>query len=128
MYIVRILLCCLFLGSAWSLQAQDNSANVTIFTENNEAFYLVVNGKNINSAPETNVSTSLQGKQRVKIAFTDNSLMPISTTLKIDPNYTYTYRIVSAGKLASKTNEKLGTNLKVKQEKRLLKLFDKKEK
>jgi hypothetical protein len=83
----------LLILSATSLVAQ---SNLSIFNNNGQQFYVVLNGIRQNSKPETNVQVGQikNGSYAVKIIFADGKTPDIDKNFMIDAPYDITTRVV----------------------------------
>ncbi|MDP4596479.1 MAG: DUF4476 domain-containing protein [Crocinitomicaceae bacterium] len=86
-----ILLLLLFLSSALFAQS-----NLSIFNNNGQSFYVVLNGIRQNSKPETNVQVGQikNGSYAVKVIFADGKTPDIDKNFLIDAPYDITARII----------------------------------
>jgi hypothetical protein len=89
----QALLSCLFVLSAFTVQAQDS--NIILFTENGERFTAILNGLRQNEKPETNVKvTGLNASAyKLKVIFGDAALGQFNETLYLEPGNETTYVI-----------------------------------
>ncbi|MFN5652222.1 MAG: hypothetical protein ACK465_01210, partial [Flavobacteriia bacterium] len=71
-------------------------SNLSIFNNNGQQFYVVLNGIRQNSKPETNVQVSQikNGSYAVKVIFADGKTPDIDKNFMIDAPYDITARIV----------------------------------
>lgn len=74
----------------------DAQSNLSIFNNNGQQFYVVLNGIRQNSKPETNVQVSQikNGSYAVKVIFADGKTPDIDKNFMIDAPYDITTRIV----------------------------------
>jgi hypothetical protein len=81
----------LFIFSALSAQS-----NLSIFNNNGQSFYIVLNGIRQNSKPETNVQVGQikNGSYAVKVIFADGKTPDIDKNFMIDAPYDITARII----------------------------------
>lgn len=81
------------------LLAQKNLGNLTVFSEDGDKFFLILNGEKQNAKPETNIRVEElpQPYYSAKIVFEDSSLAPMSKQMQIidgdDKMMDVTYRI-----------------------------------
>src|SRR5205085_6529452 len=78
--LMRKLLLLIALAIPSLLFAQQKVGNLTIFSEDGDKFYLILNGEKQNTAPQTNIRVEElpQPYYNAKIIFADSAVMPIS--------------------------------------------------
>ena len=87
----------IFLFSAlFTFSALNAQSNLSIFNNNGQSFYVVLNGIRQNSKPETNVQVSQikNGSYAVKVIFADGKTPDIDKNFMIDAPYDITARII----------------------------------
>lgn len=87
---IFFLLVCFGASIAWS------QSNLSIFNNNGQQFYVVLNGIRQNSIPQTNVQVAQikNGNYAVKVIFADGKTADIDKNFMIDAPYDITARIV----------------------------------
>ena len=80
----------------FTLSALNAQSNLSIFNNNGQTFYVVLNGIRQNSKPETNVQVAQikNGRYAVKVIFADGKTPDIDKNFMIDAPYDITARIV----------------------------------
>ena len=87
----------IFLFSAlFTFSALNAQSNLSIFNNNGQSFYVVLNGIRQNSKPETNVQVAQikNGSYAVKVIFADGKTPDIDKNFMIDAPYDITTRII----------------------------------
>ncbi len=72
-------------------------ANLIVFSDSGDPFYLLINGAMQNARPETNVKVNSidEGAYSVKVMFENTSLKHISKNAMIEPNKQYTFKVTT---------------------------------
>jgi hypothetical protein len=80
----------------FTLSALNAQSNLSIFNNNGQTFYVVLNGIRQNSKPETNVQVAQikNGSYAVKVIFADGKTPDIDKNFMIDAPYDITARII----------------------------------
>ena len=86
---------CLF-SVLFTFAALNAQSNLSIFNNNGQSFYVVLNGIRQNSKPETNVQVAQikNGSYAVKVIFADGKTPDIDKNFMIDAPYDITARII----------------------------------
>jgi hypothetical protein len=86
----------LFFSLLFTFSALNAQSNLSIFNNNGQSFYVVLNGIRQNSKPETNVQVAQikNGSYAVKVIFADGKTPDIDKNFMIDAPYDITTRIV----------------------------------
>ncbi len=86
---------CLF-SVLFTFAALNAQSNLSIFNNNGQSFYVVLNGIRQNSKPETNVQVAQikNGNYAVKVIFADGKTPDIDKNFMIDAPYDITARII----------------------------------
>lgn len=89
----KILALFLFLLFSGMIFAQ--TSQLTVFSEDGDGFYLILNGEKYNDAPRTNVKATeiLPGSYIVKVIFEDKSIGELDKRLVTEPGRSYTFVI-----------------------------------